>query len=57
MEFKEGSSLTFYKDKGILHQTSCVDTPQQNEVVERKHQHLLQVTRALMFQSNLLRKY
>jgi len=26
-EFKEQSALTFYKDKGILHQTSSVDTP------------------------------
>jgi len=57
LEFKEASALAFYESKGILHQTSCVETPQQNGVVERKHQHLLQVTRALMFQSNLPRKY
>src|SRR5436190_19823114 len=35
------------------HQTTCPDTPEQNGVAERKNRHLLEVTRALMFQMNV----
>jgi len=43
----------FYSLKDIEHQMSWLDTLQQNGVVERKHQHILNITRALIFQSNL----
>lgn len=49
-EFKMGDLCV---KKGILHQFNCVETPEQNARVERKHQHILSVARALMLQSSL----
>ncbi|CAL2238959.1 unnamed protein product [Prunus armeniaca] len=43
----------FFKDNGIIFQHSCVSTPQQNGVVERKHRHILETASALCFQAHL----
>lgn len=43
----------FLDAEGIVHQSSCIDTPQQNGVAERKNKHLLEVARSLMFTTNV----
>ncbi|RVW30369.1 Retrovirus-related Pol polyprotein from transposon TNT 1-94 [Vitis vinifera] len=45
------------KGAGILHDSSCVNTPQQNGVTERKNGHLLNTTRVLLFQGNIPKSY
>ena len=53
LKFKYGPMRKFYLDNGILHQTTCVDTPQQSGRVEHKHRHMLNVASALCFQAGL----
>ncbi|KAK2414048.1 putative mitochondrial protein [Trifolium repens] len=43
----------FFLQNGIIHQSSCPNTPQQNGVAERKNRHLLEVARALLFSSKV----
>ena len=43
----------YFKEHGILHETTCVDTPQQNGVAERKNRHILEITRASLIGANM----
>ena len=52
-EYLSSSMKEFLTKQGIHHQTSCVYTPQQNGVAERKNRHLLEVTRAIMIERNV----
>ncbi|KAJ9705809.1 hypothetical protein PVL29_003762 [Vitis rotundifolia] len=47
----------YFQSQGILHDSSCVNTPQQNGVAERKNGYLLNKTRALLFQGNVPKSY
>ncbi|KAK1416343.1 hypothetical protein QVD17_32133 [Tagetes erecta] len=52
-EFVSNQMNQFYAEQGIVLETTCSHTPQQNGVVERKHRHLLEIARALRFEANL----
>jgi hypothetical protein len=39
--------------QGILHQTTCPDTPPQNGVAERKNRHILEIACCLIFTMNV----
>ena len=43
----------FLQENGIVHQSSCVGTPKQHGVVERKNRHILEVARALMLTTHM----
>ncbi|RVW32439.1 Retrovirus-related Pol polyprotein from transposon TNT 1-94 [Vitis vinifera] len=38
----------YFQQHGIIHETSCPQTPQQNDIVERKNRHVLETARALL---------
>ena len=43
----------FFTEKGLIHQTTCPNTPQQNGVAEQKNKFLLEITRAIMLESHV----
>ena len=56
-EFLSQPFTCYLSSIGIVHQTTCPYTPQQNAKVERKYMHLLEMARVLRFQSGLPFKY
>lgn len=57
LEFQDIQCQKLYDSYGIIHQTNCVDTAQQNGRVERKHRNILEMARCLRFQAGLPKSY
>jgi histone deacetylase 1/2 len=38
---------------GIIHQTLCTNTPEQNGVIERKHRHIIKIVRSLLLSASI----
>jgi hypothetical protein len=47
----------FFINKEIIHETTCVGMPQQNEVAERKNRHILETARSLLFEYRMPRYF
>ncbi|XP_020090489.1 uncharacterized protein LOC109711719 isoform X2 [Ananas comosus] len=52
-EFVNDKFSSFCSQNGIIHRFSCPYTPQQNGLAERKHRHLSNIVRSLLFQAGL----
>jgi hypothetical protein len=47
-EYVNHQSQAYFQQHGLIHETSCPQTPQQNGVAERKNRHILETARALL---------
>ncbi|KAM1806086.1 hypothetical protein ACFX11_029271 [Malus domestica] len=56
-EFLSKEFQGFLNAQGITHQLSCPHTPEQNGCAERKHRHVVEMGRTLLFQSVLEPKF
>ena len=49
--------LKIMASHGILHQTSCAYTPQQNGTVERKNRYLIETTRTILIHGDVPQRF
>uniref|UniRef100_A0A2N9F1J4 non-specific serine/threonine protein kinase n=1 Tax=Fagus sylvatica TaxID=28930 RepID=A0A2N9F1J4_FAGSY len=51
------SSSSYLNQKGILHQLTCPQTPEQNGVAERKNRHIMSIVRCLLCGMHVPKSY
>lgn len=56
-EYISESFQSYMRQQGIIHQSSCLNTPSQNEVAEWKNRHLFKIARALLFQAKVPKQF
>lgn len=56
-EYRHSAPSEFCRKQGIIHQTSCSYSPQQNGVEKHKNRHLLEIARTLLFHMNVPSKF
>ena len=56
-EFFNAIVNSYFSDRGIVHESSCINTPQQNGLEERRLGYTLAMTRSLLFEANLPKHY
>ena len=57
LEYLSSAFKSYMASHGILHQTSCPGTPQQNGVAERKNRHLIETTCMLLLHMHVPVQY
>jgi transposase InsO family protein len=56
-EFVNRTLRELFHLKGIIHETSCVGTPQQNGVAERKNRYILETARSMLLENEVPQVY
>ena len=56
-EYTSSAFKSYLQQYGITYQLSCPYTPQQNDLVERKHRHLIETTITMLSQASMSTTY
>ena len=56
-EYISHEFIQFNDSKGIIHETTCPYTPQQNGVSKRKNRHILETVRTIMTAAHMPQQY